>query len=311
MRLPSILLNYVDERLQTRKIPGIYRSFAWDRAEENLILAGDRGRILRFHGERVASIASGTDQNLRKISVNPSAGTLLIAGNAGCLLQLDEDATVSEVNVPTAANLRAADWNHDGTIALIAGNGGALLEYSDHKIRVIDGGRANLRHIAWRPKTNFAMVTSNCFAEEFIPSPNLFSYNAETQTLSPSNEGRADLIGADWKRDGTSALLVGYDVIWHNGLIAMFNGGDLMSVEFNNRRVYPVAASWNPIREIAAIATATAQIGIGEGSVLLWNGKTFKPIFNNDEFFFSAVAWNRKGTELVALGSTATRTFNC
>ncbi len=311
MRLPSILLNYVDERLQTRKVPGIYRSFAWDRAEENLILAGDRGRILRVHGERVANLASGTDQNLRKISVNPSTGTILIAGNAGCLLHLDEDATVNKVNIPTTTNLRAADWNHDGTVALIAGNGGTLLEYSDQKIQVIDGGRANLRHIAWRPKTNFALVTSNCFAEEFIPSPNLFSYDAGTQTLSSSNEGRADLIGADWKRDGTSAIVVGYDVIWHNGVIAMFDGGDMTSVEFNNKQVYPVAASWNPIGEIAAIATATAQREMGEGSVLLWNGRTFRPIFSNDEFFFSAVAWNRKGTELVALGSTATRTFNC
>jgi len=309
--LPSILLNYVDERLQTRRIPGIYRSFAWDRSEESLILAGDRGRILKFQGERAASIASGTDQNLRKISVNPSAGTLLIAGNAGCLLQLDENVTVSKVNVPTAANLRASDWNYDGTIALIAGNGGALLEYTDQKIRVVDGGRANLRHIAWRPKTNLALVTSNCFAEEFMPSPNLFSYDAETQTLRSSNEGRADLIGADWKLDGTLALVVGYDVIWHNGLIATFDGGEMKSLEFNNKRVYPVAASWNPTGEIAAIATATAQSGIGEGSVSLWNGKSFRPIFRNYEFFFSEVAWNRKGTELVALGSTATRTFNC
>ena len=309
--MPSILLNYVDERLQTRKVPGIYRSFAWDRDEENLILAGDRGRILRFHGETVANLASGTTQNLRTISVNPSGGTILIAGNAGCLLQLDEDATFSKVNVPITANLRAAGWNHDGTVALIGGNEGALLEYSDQKLHVIDGGRANLRHIAWRPNTNFALVTSNCFAEEFMPSPNLFSYDAGTQTLSSSNEGRTDLIGADWKRDGTSALVVGYDVIWHNGLIANFDGENMISVEFNNKRVYPVAASWNPTREIAAIATATAQRGMGEGSVLLWNGKTLRPIFSNDEFFFSAVAWNGKGTELIALGSTATRTFNC
>ena len=310
MRLPSILLNYVDERLQTRRIPGIYRSFSWDRAEENLILAGNGGRILKVHGERVAVVASGTNQNLRKISVNPSGNNILIAGNAGCLLRLNEDATVSKVEVPTTANLRAADWNHEGTLALIAGNGGTLLEYTRQKIQAIDGGRANFRHIAWRPKTNFAILTSNCFAEEFTPSPNLFSYDAETQTLRSSNEGRADLIGADWKRDGTSALVVGYDVIWHNGLLAMFDGGG-MSPVCNLKQIYPVAASWNPFREIAAIATATAQSGLGEGSVLLWDCKTFKPIFSNNEFFFSAIGWNRKGTELVALGSTATRTFNC
>jgi len=54
-------------------------------------------------------------------------------------------------------------------------------------------------------------------------------------------------------------------LIWHNGVIAMFDGGDMTSVEFNNKQVYPVAASWNPIGEIAAIATATAQREMGEG----------------------------------------------
>ena len=210
-------------------------------------MVGDRGRILRFHADTIANLNSETVQNLRKISVNPSTGTILIAGNAGCLLRLNENATV-KVNVPTTANLRAADWNHDGTMALIAGNGGTLLNYSNEKIHLIDGGRANLRHIAWRPKTHFALVTSNCFAEEFMPSPNLFSYDAETQTLSSSNEGRADLIGADWKRDGTSALVVGYDMIWHTGVIAVFDGVKMTSVEFNNKRVYPVAVSWNPVR---------------------------------------------------------------
>jgi WD40 repeat protein len=156
-----------------------------------------------------------------------------------------------------------------------------------------------------------ALVTSNCFAEEFIPSPNLFAYDDETQTLNSLNEGRADLIGVDWEPDGTAALVVGYDVIWHNGVIARFDSRNLSPIQFNNKRVYPVAVSWNPTGQLAAIGTATPQPMMAEGVVYLFDHKMLKPIFSSHEFFFSAVAWNKEGTELVALGSSATRTFNC
>ena len=63
------------------------------------------GEFSGFTGKRLPASSSGTDRNLRKISVNPSGGDILIVGNAGCLLHLDEDVTVSKVNVPTTANL--------------------------------------------------------------------------------------------------------------------------------------------------------------------------------------------------------------
>jgi len=88
-------------------------------AEENLILAGDRGRILRVHGERVANLASGTDQNLRKISVNPSTGTILIGWQTLVAYYISMKTRPStKLNIPTTTNLRAADWNHDGTVGL-------------------------------------------------------------------------------------------------------------------------------------------------------------------------------------------------
>jgi hypothetical protein len=309
--LPSLLLHYTNERLETKKLRGIFRSFAWDKGGDALILVGDGGRILKVEEERSVSVGSGTRQNLRGISVNAADGTALIVGNAGSVLLLDQNASVSKAKVSTSQNLRAASWHPDGKLALIAGNGGTLLRYADQRFQIIDGGRANLRHIAWQPNANLALVTSNCFAEEFVPSPNLFNYNAVTQELSACNEGRADLIGVDWKRNGTSALVVGYDVIWHNGMIATYDGSNVSPIEFSNKRVYPVAVSWNRASDLAGIVTATAQLGMGEGSVYLWDGKRLRVIFSNNEFFFSAVAWNGDGSELVALASSVTRTFNC
>jgi hypothetical protein len=310
--LPSILLSYANERLQTRKLEGSFRSFAWERDGDRLIVVGDRGQILTIEGEKSAKVVSGTRHNLRGISINPTDGAALIVGNAGTVLLLRlEGHGVTRLDPLTSENLRAASWNSRGTSALISGNHGTLLRYSSQSLEILGGARANLRHIAWRPLADLALVTSNCFAEEFIPSPNLFAYDPTNQTLSSLNEGRADLIGVDWKADGTTALVVGYDVIWHNGEIAVFDGLTLSHVEFNNKRVYPVAASWNPSEGLAAIVTSTPQPGMGKGVVYLWDQNGLRSIYSSDLVFFSAVAWNRDGTELAALGSSMSRTFNC
>jgi WD40 repeat protein len=306
-----MLLQYANGKLRTRELRGVFRSFAWDMQGTGLILVGDRGRILKVEGERSVIIPSGMSQNLRGISVSPLDGSILAVGNAASAILLDERMNLGKVLVPGSENLRAVSWNPEGNLALIAGNRGSLLVYKDGTTQIVEGGRANLRHVGWRPKTSLALVTSNCFADEFIPSPNLFSYEAETQELISLNEGRADLIGVDWKPDGSSAIVVGYDVIWHNGVISTFDGQNLSPIEFPNKRVYPVAVSWNPKKPVAAIVTAVAQPGMGEGIVYLWDEKALRPIFRNNAFFFSAVAWNKEGTELVALGSSATRAFNC
>ena len=309
--LPSILLHYANERAQTRHVQGVFRSFAWSPVDEGLILVGDGGRVVKLEEERFINIMSGTCQNLRGISVNGTNGTILIVGNAGTVVQLDDGANTARVSRLGSHNLRSASWNPSGTLALIAGNEGTLSTLSQETTQAIEGGRANFRHIAWQPNTHFALVTSNCFAEEFIPSPNLFSYAAESKTLSPLNEGRADLIGVDWRPDGTAAIVVGSDVIWHNGFVAMSDGRSLSPIELPSKRVYPVAVSYNPRKQVVAIVTATAQPDAGEGILYLWNGKALQIIFRSKEFFFSAVAWNKEGTEIVALGSSATRTFNC
>jgi WD40 repeat protein len=306
-----MLLQYSNGKLRTRELRGVFRSFAWDRQGAGLILVGDKGRIVKVEGESLVSIASGTRQNLRGISVSPLDGSILAVGNAGSAILVDEKTNLSEVWVLGSENLRAASWNPEGTLALIAGNSGSLLVYKDGTTQIVEDGRANLRHIAWQPKTNLALVTSNCFAEEFIPSSNLFSYETESQAFNSLNEGRTDLIGVDWKPDGSSAIVVGYDVIWHSGVISTFDGQNLSPIEFPNKRVYPVAVSWNPKEPIAAVVTAVAQPGMGEGIVYLWDERELRPIFHNDKLFFSAVTWNRQGTDLFALGSSATRAFNC
>jgi hypothetical protein len=309
--LASTLLRYTNERLQTRKLTGSFRSFAWEKGGDQLILVGDGGQILTIDGEKSARLPSGPQQNLRGISMNPKDGTALIVGNAGSVLLVLEDHSVRKVDVPTSENLRAASWDPRGASALISGNQGVLLRYSGQSLEVLHGARANLRHIAWRPSSQMALVTSNCFAEEFIPSPNLFAYHPANQTLGALNEGRVDLIGVDWNADGTFALVVGYDVIWHNGEIVLFDGANLSRVEFNNKRVYPVAVSWKPNEEVAAIVTSTPQPKMAKGVVYFWDHKVLRSIYSNELVFFSAVGWNEDGTELVALGSSASRTFNC
>lgn len=305
-----MLLHYDSGVVHTKKLKGHLRSFTWDRTDKYLIAVGNNGRVLRIEGKETY-FKFPTQQNLRAVSVNPGNGTALIVGNTGTVLLLDEYGDFTKLDPLTSENLRAVSWNSKGTMALIAGNAGSLLKYSNQNIETIDDGRANLRHISWHPISDEALVTSNCFAEEFIPSPNLFSYDAGKGSVTPLNEGRTDLIGVDWKPNGESALVVGYDVVWHNGFIGNFHRTSLSPIPFDNKRVYPVAVSWSPSGEIAAVVTATTQPGIGKGTVYLWDGRSVKSIYTNNEFFFSTVAWDHKGTRLAALASSATRTFNC
>lgn len=309
--MPSILVHYRNEKIQTQRLPGIFRGLDWDRRGQSVILVGDAGRIVKVQGEKILALKSGTRQNLRAVSVNQSNGTALIVGNQGTIMLFDEGDNPTMVSHSRGENLRAAAWNPKGNTALIAGNRGTLLKYSELRVEAVDGGRANLRRTAWRPNHSQALVASNCFADEFIPSPNLFVFDARRSILNSLNEGRADLIGVDWNNNGKNALVVGYDVIWHNGYIGAFDGTNVSPIEFENKRVYPVAVSYNPVGNVAAIATATAQPGMGEGALYLLDRRVLKSIFTNNEFFFSSVAWNGEGTEIVALASSATRTFNC
>jgi hypothetical protein len=287
-----------------------FRGLAWSKGDEALLLVGNGGRILKVQDEKLVSINSGTSHNLRAVAVNDSDGTALVVGNGGTALLIDEKKHVSKIAVPTFENLRAVAWHREGRVALLAGNNGTSFEYSRNGVKTIDAGRANLRDISWRPRSNTALITSNCFAEEFIPSPNLFKYDSETSSVTPINEGRVDLIGADWKQNGELAVVVGYDVVWHSGFIGTFDGESVSPIEFENKNVYPTDAAWKPSANIAAIVTATAQTGIGKGTLFLWDEGSLKPVFSDPEFYFSDAAWTWNGEQLAALASTETRAFN-
>jgi WD40 repeat protein len=217
---------------------------------------------------------------------------------------------MSRISVPTFENLRTVSWNSTGTIALIGGNAGTLLKYSKNSIQTIVRAKANIRGISWHPDNDRALVSSNCFAEEFLPSPNLWLYDSDLDQLKPVSEGRSDLIGVAWKPNGNSALVVGYDVVWHNGFMAQYDGTKLTPINFENNLVYPVAVAWDVAGDLAAVCTTVALPGRGKGSMRLWDGETLTTICESDHYFFSAVAWSRQGT-LLAIASPANRAFNC
>lgn len=203
------------------------------------MLVGNSGLILRISGGDVTALESGTTQNLRGVSFHPSNGTALIVGNSGTILLWDQ-THFHKIISSTTENLRAAEWAPDGGWALIVGNQGTLLKYSKGIARAVGNCRANLRDISWRPNTKTALIASNCFAEEFVPSPNLFGYDSDTDDVSALGEGGADLIGVDWHPSGHFALAVGYDVVWHNGLIGKYENAAFRPIDFENRGVYPV-----------------------------------------------------------------------
>ena len=308
--LPSVIVHYDGKTRVSAEFRGNLRAAVWDRYGRYLTVVGERGYLARLEDEDTVRINSYTTQNLRALSVNPTDGSLLIVGNSGTVLSLDEQGRLTKLTSPSSENLRAVAWNPSGTMALIAGNNGTLIEYSNERFKSIDGARANLRDISWRPGSNEALIASNCFAGEFLPSPNLFTYNATQKDLQAVNESRADLIGVDWRPDGKVALVAGYDVVWHTGVIAEYDGRVTSAITFENKRVYPTSVRWNTSAKTAAIATATSDIGMGVGMICLWDGANVNEVFRSDSFFFSDVAWAQGADRLAAVASTVTRAFN-
>jgi WD40 repeat protein len=309
--LSSILILYNGDRVETRLFRTDFRALAWDSHGPVPILVGNGGEVIRIGKGEILRLNPNTKHNLRAVSVNPTNNSALIVGNVGTALLLNEDGNFRKLSTLTTENLRAVSWNPKGDLALIAGNNGALMKYYDNHIQTIDDGRANLRDISWQHASDQALLTSNCFAEEFIPSPNLFTYETKSDALTAVNEGRSDLIGVDWRPDDAYALVLGYDVVWHNGLIAKFHENTLSPIKFENNRVYPVAVRWDPKGKAAAIATATAQAGAGKSQLSLWDGESFTALYSSSEYSFSRVSWAPDGFKLAAIASTDTRTFNC
>src|SRR5208337_3018877 len=304
--MSTIVVLYENREVHTIPLKGRFRGIAWDPKGDFATLVGDNGKTLRiFSDQTVRELDSGTASNLRSVSANPNDGALLIVGNSGTLFYLG-DSKVS-IQVPTFENLRTVSWNAKGTIALVGGNAGALLKYADLSVRSIGDQKANLRRIAWQPHYDRALITSNCFAEQFLPSANLFLYDSDQDHVQEVNRSQADLIGVDWEPNGEFALVAGYDIVWHTGIIAQFNGTKLIPLEFENKQVYPVGVAFG---ESAAVCTAVAQSGNGTGSVSLWKDGKLSMIFESDQYYFSTVAWSKHGI-LMALGSPANRTFNC
>jgi len=256
------------------------------------------------------NLDTGTTHNLRSVAVNPIDSTALAVGNTGTIISIRANRSLTSMNSLTFGNLRAVRFNADGTAALIAGNNGTLIKFTEHSLETIDGGLANLRGVSWRKNREQALITSNCFADEFIPSPNLFLLDAKENKLNPVSEGKADLIGVDWHPDGSFAVAVGYDVVWHNGVIGRYDESGLSPIEFQNSHVYPTAVCWNPNGSIAAIATSTPEPRLSQGRIILMEGSTLREIYRNEDYFFSDIAWSPVGLRLAAIASTDARTFN-
>ena len=310
--MPSLLVLYNGSKVETRRFPGRLRGLAWDHDGSSLTLVGNTGKALKIQDSNDGvSLDTGTTHNLRSVSIGPIDNTALVVGNTGTIIAIKADGSSAKINPPTFENLRAVRWNADGTSALITGNNGTLLKYTtEHGIETISGGRANLRGISWRKDTHEALITSNCFAEEFIPSPNLFVFDGKVNSLKPVNEGRSDIIGVDWNPEGSFAVVVGYDVVWHNGFIGRFDASGVSPVEFQDTQVYPTAVRWDPTGRVTAIATCIAQLKSGQGRVTLWNGETFREIYRNEDYFFSNIAWSPVGFKLAAIASSEARTFD-
>lgn len=179
------------------------RAAAWHPAGGWALLAGNRGRALRFGRDGTfAALSTGTTHNLRGLAWSPDGTRALLAGNRGAVL-LYEGERVSPLQSPTVENLRRVAWSPDGACALIAGNAGAVLRFdvASRALAPLPGDRAHtLRSVAWRPDGAYALI--GAYASRFggYPRPHaLYRCDGRYAQGILATDDEDDAVAVSWR----------------------------------------------------------------------------------------------------------------
>lgn len=175
---------------------------AWRPDGGHALVAGNRGQVLRFDGQRFEPLASQVTHNLRGTAWAPDASRALLVGNRGAVVAYD-GKRFSELPPVTSENLRRVAWAPDGSCALIAGNAGCVLRFDARSgaLLQLPGDRAHtMRSIAWRPDGAYALIGGYASRHAGYPRPHML-YRCDGRYVQGilSTDDEDDAISIDWQ----------------------------------------------------------------------------------------------------------------
>lgn len=306
----TIVLQYQDERFGRIGTDPRHqiRWIAWSRDGGSALAVGQRGLVLRFDGEKFEKLESPAQENLRCASYNP-AGEALLVGNRGTVLQFSHGSFVLGA-VGMEANLRRVAWSPDGSTALLLGNNGTALTWQTGTTQELAGALNNLRSVSWDPQGNHALVSGNYFGTLMVPCPTLYEYQRGAKELkSLKTSEKTDIIGVEWKPDGSYALGVGYEVVWQEPRIFRWTNNELETIPVPERVFYPTIVGWHPRANRALIGAGSPfPTGRGGEAVLEFEEGKIRRLYSGPHRI-TCIAWHPRGDLAIIVGNINARTF--
>jgi len=295
------------ERIATDPEDNI-RWIAWRRDGRSALAVGNRGLVLGFDGQKFRKFNSPTRENLRCASYNPM-NEAMIVGNRGAVL-LFKNGNLEVVGVGTEANLRRVAWSPDGSTALLVGNDGAALGWKVGKTQELAGALNNLRSVSWHHQGRNALVSGNYFGTSMVPCPTLYGYEEGAKELKPLiTIEKTDIIGVEWNPDGSYALAVGYEVVWHEPCVFRWTNGELENIPVTDPSLYPTLVAWDPRNNRALIGTGSPfPRSRGQGAILNFEEGHIRKLYSCPHRI-TRMAWHPKGDVAIIIGNTNARTF--
>ena len=209
------------------------------------------------------------------------------------------------------ANLRRVAWSPDGSLALIVGNAGTVLVWDGKVLRDVEGASTNLRSAAWHPDGEYAILSGNYFGSGMVPCPTLYRYGKGASEVVPlETVEKTDLIGVDWRPDGSLALIVGYEVVWQESRVYRWNGNGLELLDLQDPGLFPTSVAWHPNGEFALVGTGSPNPrGQGEGVILKYQESGFERFYSS-RYRVCCIAWHPHGKYAWIVGRENSRTFS-
>ncbi|MFQ5950815.1 MAG: hypothetical protein ACE5KH_01865 [Candidatus Geothermarchaeales archaeon] len=284
----------------------------WRNDKEAALVVGNHGTLLEFDGKRFRRIEPVSHENLRGVAFLPGSGEGLAVGNHGTLIRY-RHSRASLSSLPTKANLRRVSCRPDGSHFLLVGNDGVVFRYEGGQPERVWGAdhENNLRDISWHPDGEEALIVANRYGRDLVASPTLYRYMDLSRKLESMDSTSSDLIGVEWRPDGEMAIAVGYDLVWHEASIYLYEEGGLSKVDLTNKKVYPTAIGWRPDGAYAFIGTASPY-GAGHpggGRLLKYGDHRIEQVFFEPDYPIGNIAWKPDGSVALIIGSPNTRSF--
>jgi WD40 repeat protein len=270
------------------------RSCTWEGTSTDLLVAGNRGLIMRHSAGGWSNRSYDPRLYNYAIAWRPPNGDYgLVVGRDGSISKVSESGGVS-IDSGTDADLYDVDWASDGSYALICGEGGTVLKY-DHGGTIATSikpaaGIMDLHGISVKPGEDVALAVGDA-GNVWLWSNNLWT---DKKNIGDSR----NLRDVAWRPDGEFAMIVGV-----SGTILNYTTGRVENFQ-------PSLLTWAPLFSVAWNKEGTLAMVVGskdatstEDAIYIYDNREWSQVASKTGVTFFGCAFTADGEVGVAFGA--------